>query len=200
MERAQHQHLLRIHRDLHWVHDALRSRDRAADRRLYHRLQPVIRATVAAEAPRLAGRGIGPEDFLQNAWLYLMEDDRRRLGTFDPAKGTLDAFVRQITKNAMRDLVRRREHPTDPLEAEPPAPGRGEEARMAARLHFEALWDRVHPSMGARSRQIFEGVFLHGEGPAELARRLGVAPAVIYSETYRIRRRFREAELEVQVA
>lgn len=150
---------------------AARGGDAAAMRSLYRELHP--------EVARFVGRRIrsraDAEDLVSRVFFTLVE----RLGDFDPARGSLRAWVLRIARNAVIDHVRGRRIHVDVDAIGELLPGDGDP--LGALLERERLGDLVG-QLGAQPPEIQEMLALrYGDGlrHKEIAELLGLSEAAV---------------------
>jgi RNA polymerase sigma-70 factor, ECF subfamily len=113
----------------------------------------------------------------------------RKRRSYRPRRGTVDAWLFGIVRNAALDELRRLKRRAD-LEAEPadPAPGGAEEHAIRRQAVRDAL-ARLEP----RDRELVALKFAGGLGNAEIARVLGVSESNAGTRLHRVLTKLREA-------
>lgn len=157
--------------------------DRAAFSTLFTAFAPKVKAF-------LIRRGAAaPEELTQEVMLTVW----RKAGFFDPARGTGEAWLFAIARNACIDAARRRRGQPllelDPV-ADAPEPPRGD-------LELEASQDarRVHDAIGALSPEQLAVVrlsFFDDRPHAEIAERLGLPLGTVKSRLRLAMKRLRD--------
>jgi RNA polymerase sigma factor (sigma-70 family) len=168
--------------------------DRGAARSLLRRLTPVIQARVRGTLRRRTS-GLGPDDVVQEVWVVLMQDDKRLLRRFDPARGTsLEGYVGGIADRVASDAVRRsRAGKRDaartvgglPMEVEDEAAT--VDASVLDRDLLRRLFDHLEAALPRKGRLVLRYVFGDGLSTEETADTLGVTQQVVHNWKFRIR-------------
>ena len=179
------------------------SGDRRAFTRLYRELHPLVARFVA----RRVGSRADAEELVADVFRRLVE----HLGEFDPARGSMRAWVLRIARNAIIDHYRTRKRPIA-LEAITPAPYRpGAEAsyKPGAEAFADGLCELAGPldhlladERAARVRALLEALPLetrrllalrYGDGlrHAEIAELLGIGETVVRKRISRAVRELR---------
>jgi RNA polymerase sigma-70 factor, ECF subfamily len=142
------------------------------------------------------------EDMLSNVCLNLVKDDYRRLRLYDPGRGyKLSSWVGLIAMNTARDALRRRDPIHDPLPGEgrddddgpsrdiadgAPDPGLQVEGRERWRAFMAAVRD-----LDDTERTFLVLTYEQELEPEEIARRMGINVATVYSRKSRLRDKLR---------
>jgi RNA polymerase sigma-70 factor, ECF subfamily len=170
------------------LRDAVRAGDSGAWRILYDQCFESLYAYVHVRT----GREVADtEEVVQDCWMTAV----RKIGTFDPARGTFESWLRGIAENLLRNHRRRRSHRRKTIErarlaGEAPRED-GSHAASAAELAEEiALVLTVLP---ARYQAVLRAKYEEHLGVAEIAARWGEPAKAIESLLSRARAAFREA-------
>jgi RNA polymerase sigma factor (sigma-70 family) len=153
-------------------------------------LVPVADAATSKHLFGQARRRFDKEDVIQGVIIHLVEDDWRRLRTFDPAQGSLVAFLMTVVKNWIRDNIRR---------APPPEPVEDVDRDLAPesspeeRAYQRQLWSRVMEVLDEHDLMLFRWVHVEGLGRAEIAVRLQISMEAVYKQIQRMEERVRSA-------
>ncbi len=170
-----------------WRERALRDAALAGDAAAWGRWLDEAFAPVAAYVRwRCGGRADLADDVLQEAWLLAA----RRLGSFDPARARLAAWVGGIAANVVRNRLRalaRDRRRTRPLADAPEPVARQPDADRAERVAvaLAQLPDRYERALRAK--------YLERKSVAEIAADWGETEKAVESVLTRARQAFREA-------
>jgi RNA polymerase sigma-70 factor (ECF subfamily) len=157
--------------------------------RFCDRYAPRVYSVVRRVLSRNTGaRGGGPrascpediEEIVQEVFLRLIKDGFRLLATFDPARGSLNAFLACVAESMTRNALRKPTLHTVPLEEAEFLPWNPPPAPVSSPLD-------IIPE-GLLSPREKEVLTLHlGEGLTiqETAQRLGTAPTTVSGHKYR---------------
>jgi RNA polymerase sigma-70 factor, ECF subfamily len=161
-----------------------------------HRVQGAI-FTVTRRFPQLSGND-AVEEIYGTLCLRLLCEDKRRLRSFDPERGTrLGSWLCTLARNSAHDFVRsRRRDPwlgracDEAAIAEVPCDAPDAvgicESREQARYVCEML-----ETMSERDQEFME-LYLEGLEPTLIAERLGIALNTVYSKRHKIQNRLKE--------
>ncbi len=124
--------------------------------------------------------------------LRLLSDDKRRLRSFDPGRGTpLGAWLCTLARNSAHDFLRNRlrqpwlgrlaEEVTEaePRSEEPDAFSLCAQAEQARRL------DELMSTLSERDQEFLDA-YLEGKEPTEIAAELGISVSTVYSKKHKI--------------
>jgi RNA polymerase sigma factor (sigma-70 family) len=150
--------------------------DRAALATLVHALRPVVQASVAGVLRSGASRA-EVEDLVQEAFVLLLEDERRRLRAWDPSRGT--AYIKAIARNAVLSHLRGKAKrlawsdalSLDDLDLEPEA-GTDLEGEALQNQHWDAILAALRADLSDHEHQILL-LLLDGLGAREICTRTG---------------------------
>jgi RNA polymerase sigma-70 factor (ECF subfamily) len=167
-----------------------RSGDEGAWRELYGRFRAIMLWRIQRIVP--ARLREDSEDVLQEAFLKVLAN----LSKFDPARGTISAFIATVTVNVTLDYLRRQRVrlKTLPLDAEWEAVA----VDSVATGNVERAVDHVKRQIGNLAegpRRQIALALLDGMEPAEVVALHNVSPATVYRERQRCVELMRE-ELE----
>jgi RNA polymerase sigma-70 factor (ECF subfamily) len=167
--------------------------DRRASRSFFERynctIEMCVRKVLRNNQRRPSDEDV--RDLVADVWLALMEDDKRPLRRFDPARRIRVAtWVGLLARNKAIDRLRGRQDHAVSLEqplgdndvpAEAPLPSEQIEAQEEQRLAREAL-ARLSPA----DRAFLEAWYLEKNQPGELAKRFGISVGTVYSRRFKI--------------
>lgn len=124
--------------------------------------------------------------------LRLLSDDKRRLRSFDPERGTpLGSWLCTLARNSAHDFLRsHRRQPwlsrlgedvseVDPRSDEPDAFG------LYATREQASMLDELVKTLSARDQQ-FMHAYMQGLEPEEIALELGISVSTVYSKKHKI--------------
>jgi RNA polymerase sigma-70 factor (ECF subfamily) len=180
--------------------DGLRGQDPGAWRRLAYLYGPLVYGWCR-------GRGLraeDAEDVLQEVFLVVAG----RIGDYrhDRPGDTFRGWLWGITRNKIGDWIRRqanqetavggtdaqRRLQEEPAVPDTPEPSGYPEGGEPGDLYRRAL-DDLRPEFAERTWQAFWRVVIEGEGPADVARDLGMSRNAVYIAKSRVLHRLREA-------
>jgi RNA polymerase sigma-70 factor (ECF subfamily) len=142
--------------------------------RLFERADPTV---VRYVRWRLRGQSGLADDVVQTAWLIAV----RRLGQFDPLRGSFAAWVCGIAANCIREELRKR-----------PRPSTNRVALVTANPTAEQVaWALAE--LPTRYEEVLRAKYLDGQTVAEIAAAWGETSKTIESLLTRARRAFRAA-------
>lgn len=190
--------------DARLVHEAL-SGQAVAMRRLVKRLLPVVRAQVGYTLRRHWRRTVASDvrdEYVQEAWLALLEDGGKRLRAFDPGRGaSFEGYVGVVTERTVVSLLRKRlaqKRGGDQRAVNPEIMGQipdeqiDPERQAAARSEAKALFAHLDDKLPERGRLVLRALYVDGRSPQEAAKALGVNTQVVYNWQHKIRQYARE--------
>lgn len=164
----------------------LETGDSGALEELYDRYTPLLYSL----AHRILRSASDAEDAVQNAWVQAWKS----AGAYDPHRGTVAAWLLNMTRSRSLDLYRslasrrRAEEVVDPDALPlPPDP--------AAGAHHVQLGERVRDALGtleASQRQVLEIAYFEGLSQSEIAERIGSPLGTVKSWTRQGLLRLRE--------
>jgi RNA polymerase sigma-70 factor (ECF subfamily) len=131
--------------------------------------------------------------------LRLLSDDKRRLRSFDPARGTpLGAWLCALANNSAHDFLRSRlrqpwlgRQADEGSEAEPRSDA-PDAFSLCAMREGEKQLEQLLGTLSARDQE-FMRVYLQGLEPEEIARELGISVSTVYSKKHKILARLENA-------
>ena len=131
--------------------------------------------------------------------LRLLSDDKRRLRSFDPHRGTpLGAWLCALARNSAHDFLRHRQRQpwlsrlTDESgEIELRSEGPDAFSVCATREEVEQLEELID-TLSARDQEFIRS-FLDGNEPEEIASQLGISVSTVYSKKHKILARLENA-------
>jgi RNA polymerase sigma factor (sigma-70 family) len=151
--------------------------DPAAQATVVRALRPVVHASVAGVLRSGASRA-EVEDLVQEAFVLLLEDDCRRLRTWDPERGThyLKVIVRNHVLSHLRGKAKRLlwmdALSLDDLDREP-VDGADPEGEALRNQHWDAVLADLHAELSDHEHRVFL-LLLEGIGAREICERTGI--------------------------
>jgi RNA polymerase sigma-70 factor (ECF subfamily) len=131
--------------------------------------------------------------------LRLLSDDKRRLRSFDPERGTpLGAWLCTLARNSAHDFLRDRQRQpwlgrrTEDAELEPRSDVPDAFSVCATREQTEQLEQLIKSTLSARDQE-FMRAYLEGHEPEEIASELGISVSTVYSKKHKILARLENA-------
>lgn len=171
----------------HLVQRALAG-DRAGVDELVRRvLCPLLEARVARHLARCRGSRHDLADRVQQILLRLFEDDAAALRRWDPARGSLSAYVGTIADHAMISELRRPAQPEEEVADEVRSPDSGPESKIA----FQSLLDALVVDLDEDDFTLFRLAFVEELDPDEVAAVLQIGRQAVYKRLQRLRPRLR---------
>ncbi|HKO91652.1 MAG TPA: sigma-70 family RNA polymerase sigma factor, partial [Polyangiaceae bacterium] len=162
---------------------------RAFHDRYSHQLLGVI-SRVTRRFPQLTGTD-HLEEIYASLCLRLLNDDKRRLKSFDPERGTpLGSWLCALARNSAHDFLRH--HRRQPwlcrlgeeiTDVEMPSDVPDAFSVCSSREQARALTQLVD-SLSARDRE-FLGAYLQGFEPEQIAAQLGISVSTVYSKKHK---------------
>ena len=153
-------------------------------------LVPVADAATSKHLFGQARRRFDKEDVIQGVIIHLVEDDWKRLRRFDPAEGSLVAFLMTVVKNWIRDNIRRTA-PPEPIDD--PDRDLAPESSPEDRAYQRQLWSRVLEVLDEHDLMLFRWVHVDGLARAEIAVRLQISLEAVYKQIQRMEEKVRSA-------
>lgn len=154
------------------------------------RLQGAI-SRVTRRFPQLTGTD-HVEDIYGALCLRLLSDDKRRLRSFDPARGTpLGAWLCALAKNSAHDFLRNRQRQpwlgrlADDVSDVEPRTDEPDAFSVCALRERERQLDHLLETLSRRDQE-FMRAYLEGLEPEEIAGRLGISVSTVYSKKHKI--------------
>jgi RNA polymerase sigma-70 factor (ECF subfamily) len=139
------------------------------------------------------------EEIYGGLCLRLLKDDKRRLRSFDPARGTpLGSWLCALARNSAHDFLR--SHRRQPglcklgeelSEVEAPSDTPDAFSICSEREQARALSQLVE-ELSERDRE-FLGAYLQGFEPEQIAAQLGISVSTVYSKKHKILARLEQA-------
>jgi len=131
--------------------------------------------------------------------LRLLSDDKRRLRSFDPGRGTpLGAWLCTLAKNSAHDFLRSRQrqpwltrHSVEISEAEPCSDTPDAFSQCARNEEAEQL-EALTQTLSERDREFLQA-YLEGKEPEQIAEELGISVSTVYSKKHKILARLENA-------
>ena len=167
--------------------DRLRAGDTTALEELYDRHTPMLYAVVL----RIVGRAADAEEVLQDSWVQAW----RRAETWDPARGTVAAWLLTLARSRAIDRVRsvaaRLRAETAAPPPDPLASGDEPSASAVQRQSRERVTAALE-SLTPRQREVIELAYFGGLSQSEIAARVGAPLGTVKSWTRQGLMRLRE--------
>jgi len=161
------------------------------------RLQGAI-SRVTRRFPQLTGTD-HVDEIYGALCLRLLSDDKRRLRSFDPDRGTpLGAWLCALARNSAHDFLRHRQRQPwlgrladDGSEIEPRSDAPDAFSVYATRQEAERL-EQLLSTLSERDQE-FMRAYLDGLEPEEIAGQLGISVSTVYSKKHKILARLENA-------
>lgn len=192
--------------------ETARRGDPAAIRALVAQLTPPIQYQVTAvllsRAPRDL-RGLARDevhDLVQIVFVQLFDHEWRALRRWDPARGGLNTYVRQVARSTAMDHLRKasrrpwreRFSADGTLESLVSARSPAFADGFADRQLVHHALERVAAEVSDTGRRLLELLFVDQLDTGEVAEQTALSPSAVYQWRCRLRRRLREALLVLQ--
>jgi RNA polymerase sigma-70 factor, ECF subfamily len=138
-------------------------------------------------------------DIYGSLCLRLLSDDKRRLRSFDPGRGTpLGAWLCTLAKNSAHDYLRSRQrqpwlsrHTQDVNESEPSSDAPDAFTECAQAEQAKQL-EHLMQTLSARDQEFLQA-YLEGKEPEQIAMDLGISVSTVYSKKHKILARLENA-------
>ena len=161
------------------------------------RLQGAI-SRVTRRFPQLTGTD-HVDEIYGALCLRLLSDDKRRLRSFDPDRGTpLGAWLCALARNSAHDFLRHRQRQPwlgrladEGMDVEPRSDAPDAFSVYATREEAERL-EQLLSTLSARDQE-FMRAYLEGLEPEEIAGQLGISVSTVYSKKHKILARLENA-------
>ena len=161
------------------------------------RLQGAI-SRVTRRFPQLSGTD-HVDEIYGTLCLRLLSDDKRRLRSFDPGRGTpLGAWLCTLARNSAHDFLRSRQRQPwlgrladEVSEVEPRSDAPDAFHQCLTREQIEQL-EALLTTLSLRDQQ-FMRAYLEGFEPEEIADQLGISVSTVYSKKHKILARLENA-------
>jgi RNA polymerase sigma factor (sigma-70 family) len=166
------------------------SGDRAAVDQLVRRvLCPLLEARIARQLARHGGNRQELADRVQQVLLRLFENDAAALRRWDPARGSLSAYVGTIADHTLISEARR---PAQPAPTEAPDDARSPDSGPESKVAFRSVLRAIVDELGEEDFTLFRLVYMEGLSPDEVATLLELRKEAVYKRIQRLRPRVRE--------
>jgi RNA polymerase sigma factor (sigma-70 family) len=152
-------------------------------------LCPLLEARVARHLARQRAGRQELADRVQQVLLRLFEEDAAALRRWDPARGSLAAYVGAIADHAMISELRR-PAPPDPTEA--PDDSRSPDSGPESKAAFRDLMSALVEELDEEDFTLFRLVYMEELSPDEVALLLGLRRDAAYKRIQRLRPKIRE--------
>lgn len=169
--------------------------DTRALEELYDRHAPMLYGLVL----RIVGRVSDAEEVLQDAWLQAW----RRAGTWDPARGTVVAWLVTLARSRAIDRIRSvasRQRAESATPAPDPARTADEPAANAAQRQRQERLSAALATLSPRQREVLELGYFGGLSQTEIAERIGAPLGSVKSWTRQGLMRLRELVPQEEMA
>ena len=161
------------------------------------RLQGAI-SRVTRRFPQLSGTD-HVDEIYGTLCLRLLSDDKRRLRSFDPGRGTpLGAWLCTLARNSAHDFLRSRQRQPwlgrladEVSEVEPRSDAPDAFNQYLTREQIERL-EELLTTLSVRDQE-FMRAYLEGLEPEEIAEQLGISVSTVYSKKHKILARLENA-------
>jgi RNA polymerase sigma-70 factor, ECF subfamily len=161
------------------------------------RLQGAI-SRVTRHFPQLTGTD-HVDEIYGTLCLRLLSDDKRRLRSFDPARGTpLGAWLCALAKNSAHDFLRSRQRQpwlgrlADELDSAEPCSDLPDPFSVCAMHEGARQLEQLLATLSERDQE-FMHAYLEGLEPEEIAGELGISVSTVYSKKHKILARLENA-------
>jgi RNA polymerase sigma factor (sigma-70 family) len=172
--------------------------DRSAVADIYRTYRVTVALAVAAAIRHRPALDAELEDFASEVWTRFVDDDCRRLRSYDPARGAFGYYLRMRAFATARMLAERRTHRGGAEHIDASAPDdEGLEGRVVRRDVLLRLWTALRDRLGLADLALFSAVFIEGKFVREVAQTLGLTEAVVYRRSQRLRRKVERIAIEV---
>lgn len=166
------------------------SGDRAAVDDLVRRvLCPLLEARIARHLARRRGSRQELGDRVQQVLLKLFENDAAALRRWDPARGSLAAYVGTIADHALISEARR---PAQPEPTEAPDDARSPDSGPESKVAFQSVMRAIVEDLGEEDFVLFRLVWMEELSPEEVGALLSLRRDAVYKRIQRLRPRVRE--------
>lgn len=165
----------------------MRAGDTRALEELYDRHAPMLYGLVL----RIVGRATDAEEVLQDAWMQAW----KRVETWDPARGTVAAWLVTLARSRAIDRVRSVASRQRAETAAPPPETTADADEPAANATRRQRQERLSAALGTltpRQREVLELGYFGGFSQSEIAARLGAPLGSVKSWTRQGLMRLRE--------
>ena len=180
---------------------SLLSNDERAWRTFHQVYQPRLQGAISRVTrrfPQLSGTD-HVDEIYGTLCLRLLSDDKRRLKSFDPARGTpLGAWLCTLARNSAHDFLRSRQRQPwlgrlgeELTEAEPCSDTPDAFSVCLTREQTEQL-EELLTTLSERDQE-FMRAYLEGLEPEEIAEQLGISVSTVYSKKHKILARLENA-------
>jgi RNA polymerase sigma-70 factor, ECF subfamily len=161
------------------------------------RLQGAI-SRVTRHFPQLTGTD-HVDEIYGTLCLRLLSDDKRRLRSFDPARGTpLGAWLCALAKNSAHDFLRSRQRQpwlgrlADDVNDVEPGSDMPDAFTLYSMREGARQLEQLLRTLSERDQEFMQA-FLEGLEPEEIAQRLGISVSTVYSKKHKILARLENA-------
>lgn len=164
--------------------------DRGAVDELVRRvLCPILEARIARHLARRPGARQDLADRVQQVLLRLFEDDAAALRRWDPARGSLAAYVGAVADHTMISELRR---PAAHAPTDAPDDARSPDSGPESKAAFRSLMAALVEELGEEDFALFRLVYMEELSPDEVAALLELRRDAVYKRIQRLRPRIRE--------
>lgn len=161
------------------------------------RLQGAI-SRVTRHFPQLTGTD-HVDEIYGTLCLRLLSDDKRRLRSFDPARGTpLGAWLCALAKNSAHDFLRSRQRQpwlsrlADDVNDVEPGSDLPDAFSLCSMREGARQLEQLLATLSERDQE-FMHAYLEGLEPEEIADQLGISVSTVYSKKHKILARLENA-------
>ena len=127
------------------------------------------------------------EECVSDVWLRVWQ----KFASFDPAKGTLAAWVTAIARNAAVDRLRRRRAPDEAWDEQAGAAPSPEEEVL--RRERTQLLQKTVDALSAAEQILFYRKYYYLQSTAQITAEMGLSERAVEGRLYRLRRRLQKA-------
>ncbi|MFT3775237.1 MAG: sigma-70 family RNA polymerase sigma factor [Minicystis sp.] len=152
-------------------------------------LCPLLEARIARHLARRRGDRQELADRVQQVLLRLFENDAAALRRWDPARGSLSAYVGTIADHALISEARR---PAQPEPTEAPDDARSPDSGPESKVAFQSVMGAIVEDLGEEDFVLFRLVWMEELSPEEVGALLGLRRDAVYKRIQRLRPRVRQ--------
>ncbi len=169
--------------ELQTLIDRLAKRDERALGELLTHYGPLMRYIIAPILPHRQDL----EECLNQCVLQVWDN----IGRFDPKKGSWNAWLTALTRNAALNFARGLREPGEQLNEAMPSPAPTPEEALLQKERRQRLLAAIQ-RLSAGDRALFYRKYYYLQSTDQMARELGLTPRAVEGRLYRLRARLRE--------
>ncbi len=161
----------------------LKAREESALKDLQRGFGPLMRYIIAPILPDAQDREECLNECILRVW--------NSIGQFDPQKGSWNAWLTALTRNAALNRARARREPHQPLTETIPSPAPTPEEQLLQKERQVRLLQAVK-GLSDGDRALFYRKYYYLQSTEQIARELGLTQRAVEGRLYRLRARLRE--------